>query len=118
MDQIILSSNHLESTEAQLRRFDIRDYFSQVLGAADRLASGKVQRGLDWLAEQTVGPEDMVLIGDTLHDYDTAKAMGVPCILCAIGHQSKEDLLTAGVPVVEQFTQLESLLLPQNTAKN
>ena len=93
MDQIILSSNHLESTEAQLRRFDIRDYFSQVLGAA-------------------------VLIGDTLHDYDTAKAMGVPCILCAIGHQSKEDLLTAGVPVVEQFTQLESLLLPQNTAKN
>ena len=45
MDQIILSSNHLESTEAQLRRFDIRDYFSQVLGAADRLASGKVQRG-------------------------------------------------------------------------
>lgn len=51
------------------------------------------------------------------HDYDTAKAMGVPCILCAIGHQSKEDLLTAGVPVVERFSQLESLLLPQNTAK-
>ena len=75
------------------------------------------QRGLDWLAEQTVGPEDMVLIGDTLHDYDTAKAMGVPCTLCAIGHQSKEDLLTAGVPVVERFSQLESLLLPQNTAK-
>ena len=118
MDQIILSSNHLESTEAQLQRFGIRDYFSQVLGAADRLASGKVQRGLDWLAEQTVGPEDMVLIGDTLHDYDTAKAMGVACILCAIGHQSKEDLLTAGVPVVERFSQLESLLLPQNTAKN
>ena len=59
----------------------------------------------------------MVLIGDTLHDYDTAKAMGVPCILCAIGHQSKEDLLTAGVPVVGRFSQLESLLLPQNTAK-
>lgn len=118
MDQIILSSNHLESTKAQLRRFGIRDYFSQVLGAEDRLASGKVQRGLDWLAEQTVGPEDMVLIGDTLHDYDTAKAMGVACILCAIGHQSKEDLLNAGVPVVERFSQLESLLLPQNTAKN
>ena len=32
VDQIILSSNHLESTEAQLRRFGIRDYFSQVLG--------------------------------------------------------------------------------------
>lgn len=118
MTQIILSSNHLESTETQLRRFGIRDYFAQVLGAADRLASGKVQRGLDWMKMQSVSPADMVLVGDTLHDYDTARAMGVSCILCAIGHQSKEDLRTAGVPVVDQFSQLEALLLPQNIAKN
>lgn len=90
VDQIILSSNHLESTEAQLRRFGIRDYFSQVLGAADRLASGKVQRGLDWLAEQTVGPEDMVLIGDTLHDYDTAKAMAFPAFSAPLGISPKK----------------------------
>lgn len=118
MEQIILSSNHQESTKMLLHRFGIRDYFSQVLGAADRLAAGKVQRGLDWMAAQTIGPEELVLVGDTLHDYDAAKVMGIPCILCAIGHQSKADLLTAGVPVVEQFRQLEALLLPQNNAKN
>ena len=54
----------------------------------------------------------MVLIGDTLHDFETAQAMGVPCILCAIGHQSKADLLSAGVPVVDAFSQLSPLLLP------
>lgn len=90
VDQIILSSNHLESTETQLRRFGIRDYFSQVLGAADRLASGKVQRGLDWLAEQTVGPEDMVLIGDTLHDYDTAKPWAFPAFSAPLGISPKK----------------------------
>ncbi len=116
IQQVILSSNHLASIEADLARFGIRDCFSQVLGAEDRLAAGKVQRGLDWLAGQSVKPEDMVLIGDSLHDYDTAKAMGVPCILCAIGHQSREDLLTAGVPVVDQFSQLEALL--KNSSKN
>ncbi len=118
MQQVILSSNHLASIEADLTRFGIRNYFDAVLGAEDRLAAGKVQRGLDWLATQNTKPEDMVLIGDSLHDYDTAAAMGVPCILCAIGHQSKEDLLTAGVPVVDAFSQLEAMLLPKNTAKN
>ena len=83
-----------------------------MLGANDTLASGKVQRGLDWLATQSIAPEDMVLIGDTLHDFETAQAMGVPCILCAIGHQSKADLLSAGVPVVDAFSQLSPLLLP------
>ena len=116
--QVILSSGYQETLERDLRKFHIEGYFDAVLGSSDTLATGKVQRGLDWMAQQRISPQGMVMIGDTLHDYDTAKAMGVPCILCAIGHQSKEDLLTAGVPVVERFSQLESLLLPQNTAKN
>lgn len=111
--QIILSSGYQAALERDLSRFHITGYFDQVLGANDTLAAGKVQRGLDWLAAQSIAPEDMVLIGDTLHDYDTAKAMGIPCILCAIGHQSKADLLTAGVPVVDAFSQLSSLLLTE-----
>ncbi len=116
IQQIILSSGHRDSIIADMERFGIRQYFSQVLGADDRLAAGKVQRGLHWLASQSVRPENMLFIGDTLHDYDTARIMGIPCILCAIGHQSREDLLTAGVPVVDQFSQLEALL--KNSAKN
>ena len=110
---VILSSGYQETLERDLRKFHIEGYFDAVLGSSDTLATGKVQRGLDWMAQQRILPQGMVMIGDTLHDFDTAKAMGVPCILCAIGHQSREDLLTAGVPVVDQFSQLESLLLPQ-----
>lgn len=111
--QIILSSGYQAVLERDLSRFHITGYFDQVLGANDTLAAGKVQRGLDWIATQSTAPEDMVLIGDTLHDYDTATAMGISCILCAIGHQSKADLLTAGVPVVDAFSQLSPLLLPE-----
>ncbi len=112
IEQVILSSGYRKGIEEDLRRFGVLDCFSQVLGSEDHMAAGKVERGLDWLAGQHGKPEEMVLVGDTLHDYDTAKAMGLPCILCAIGHQAKEDLLTAGVPVVEQFSQLEFLLFP------
>ncbi len=116
IQQIILSSGHRDSIIADMERFGILQYFSQVLGAEDHLAAGKVQRGLRWLASQSVCPENMIFIGDTLHDYDTARVMGIPCILCAIGHQSREDLLTAGVPVVDHFSKLEALL--KNSSKN
>lgn len=111
--QVILSSGYQEALNRDLRKFHIEGYFDAVLGSSDTLAAGKVQRGLDWMAQQQISPQDMVMVGDTLHDFETAQAMGVPCILCAIGHQSKADLLTAGVPVVDQFSQLEALLLPQ-----
>ena len=75
------------------------------------LAGSKVERGKAWIGAQDVPPENMLLIGDTLHDYDTAKAMGVPCVLCAIGHQSEKDLRAAGVPVVTAFSELGDLLL-------
>ncbi len=111
--QVILSSGYQEALDRDLRKFHIEGYFDAVLGSSDTLAAGKVRRGLDWMAQQQISPQDMVMVGDTLHDFETAQAMGVPCILCAIGHQSKADLLTAGVPVVDQFSQLEALLLPQ-----
>lgn len=107
--QVILSSAHRENIEKDAARLGIRDYFDEILAADDLLAEGKVERGTRWIAAQR--ETSMVLIGDTLHDFETAQAMGVDCILCAIGHQSERDLRTAGVPVVTAFSQLQDLLL-------
>ncbi|MDD6024132.1 MAG: HAD family hydrolase [Oscillospiraceae bacterium] len=109
--QVILTSGNQTIIENDTARFGIRDYMDQILGASDLLATGKIQRGMDWIKRQSIPPEDMVMIGDTLHDLDTAKAMGVDCILCAIGHQSEADLRASGVPVVTSFLDLEPLLL-------
>ncbi len=110
--QVILSSSHRINVERDVCRFGIRRYFEEILAADDLLAQGKVERARRWMAQQTGRPENMVLIGDTLHDFETAQAMGVDCILCAIGHQSEQDLRGAGAPVVTAFSQLEKLLLP------
>ena len=109
--QVILTSGNQTIIENDTARFGIRDYMDQILGASDLLATGKIQRGMDWIKSQSIPPEDMVMIGDTLHDLDTAKAMGVDCILCAIGHQSEADLRASGAPVVTSFRDLEPLLL-------
>jgi phosphoglycolate phosphatase len=111
--QVILSSAHREQIEQDTARFGIRDYFDEIIGADDLLATGKVERAKAWISRQSAAPSEMVMIGDTLHDFETAQAMGTDCILAAIGHQSEQDLLTAGVPVVTAFSQLNRLLLPE-----
>jgi phosphoglycolate phosphatase len=50
------------------------------------------------------------LIGDTLHDYEVACALGVRCILTEGGHHPPERLRTAGAPVVESAEQVEGYL--------
>ena len=45
------------------------------------------------------------MVGDTLHDFDTADAMGIPCVLIAAGHNSKKRLLACGVPVFDSIEE-------------
>lgn len=110
--QVILTSGNNQVIGRDITHFGIREFFSEIMGAEDLLAMGKVKRGVAWIGKQNVQPREMVMIGDTLHDYETAKAMGVDCILCAFGHQSEADLSTAGVPVVKSFSELTELLFP------
>ena len=86
-------------------------YFDDILAADDLLAESKEERGRVWAVQQSIPTDQMVVIGDTLHDLAAARYIGADCILCAIGHQSESDLLTGGVPVVRSFRELEPLLL-------
>jgi len=49
---------------------------------------------------------DALLIGDTVHDYEVAKALGVDCVLIPNGHQSREKLLLCNVPILDNITHV------------
>jgi phosphoglycolate phosphatase len=60
-----------------------------------------------WVQELGINPGNILMVGDTLHDYEVAKAMGVNCVLVYSGHQSRERLVTTGVPVENQLDEIE-----------
>lgn len=109
--QVVLSATKRDMLESQLARFPIRAYFDEVLGLGDIYAGSKEAIGRAYLSGCGVAPEESVMIGDTLHDAEVARAMGTRCILVARGHQSREKLLSAGVPVADSLRETATLLL-------
>ena len=114
--QAVLSATRRDMLESQIARFPIRDYFTDVLGLSDIYARSKEAVGLDYLARCGVPAASTLMIGDTLHDAEVARAMGTGCVLVARGHQSRETLLTAGVPVMDTLVEAAAWALGEDRA--
>ena len=114
--QAVLSATRRDMLESQIARFPIRAYFTDVLGLSDIYARSKEAVGLDYLARCGVPAASTLMIGDTLHDAEVARAMGTGCVLVARGHQSRETLLTAGVPVMDTLVEAAAWALGEGRA--
>lgn len=108
--QIILSASERTALEEQVRHFGLSDYFDELVGQSDYYAHGKLEAARMWLERQKPDPARTVLIGDSLHDAEVARQLGVGCVLCAAGHQSRSRLEAAGVPVINTLEELPALL--------
>ena len=51
-------------------------------------------------------PQRALMIGDTLHDFEVAKAIGADCILLAWGHQDRERLEGTGCLVFNNISEV------------
>lgn len=107
--QFILTAAHKESVWQLLHHYSIRDHFTGIEGLDNARAESKVQRGKQLIRKNRINPQEAVLIGDTIHDYEVAQAIGVDCILIANGHQSRkrlEDKTLGNLPVLNEIGEL------------
>lgn len=90
---VILSATEQNKLLKQCKMLGISHYFSEILGIDNLLAGGKTAMAAKWMNASDIRPKDCLYIGDSVHDLDTAEALGIPeCILVASGHQSYEVL--------------------------
>lgn len=104
--QYILSAMEQEVLNDCLKHYQIDDFFEHVSGLDNFYAASKMVNGHRLIAELKLNPSDLVLIGDTVHDFEVAKELGCRCILIADGHQSKAVLQATGVLVIDSIRQL------------
>ena len=103
VQQVILSASNLPVLEQQVTERGVRPYFDRLLGLDNIYARSKVEVGLAYLTElkqRGAVPAQAIMIGDSVHDFEVAQALGVRCVLQTAGHQSAQQLRATGAPVV------------------
>lgn len=108
-DQLIISASEQGYLLRQVEYFELEQYFTDILGVSDVLGSSKIERAKKWISQSGIDARQVLFIGDTIHDFDTAKAIGCDCALVSRGHNSREKLLATGCKVYENFDFLKEL---------
>lgn len=85
--QSILSATDQENLDILIDQFELRHFFTNVYGIADKFAASKIDRGRELIAASGFSKEDSVLVGDTLHDLEVGEELGIDVVLVSHGHQ-------------------------------
>ncbi len=107
--QFVLSAMHQDMLEKTLKHNGIFHFFEAVAGLGDHFAVSKVERGMQLIRDFSIKKENARIIGDTIHDFEVARELGIRCILIADGHQSEERLKTTGSLVLKTLSELKNL---------
>ncbi|WP_157949876.1 HAD family hydrolase [Vallitalea okinawensis] len=111
LTQSILSAAEQNGLHEIVKHFGIREYFTDLVGLDDHQAKSKVERGQAWIKNQQINVDKTIMIGDTIHDYEVAKALGCHCALVAHGHQPFERLELQHGLVFKNLEEVEAFIL-------
>ena len=106
IQQAILSASEVNNLHLQVNLLGVRHFFDALVGISNIYAPSKIAVGQKYIAENKIDLSKTVLIGDTAHDFDVSKALGIDCILIPNGHQQKSRLRECGVTVIDSLEDL------------
>ncbi len=108
--QSILSALQQETLSDLVTAHGLDEFFGEVIGIDGHLAEGKLAQGKRHIARLGHNAARVLFVGDTGHDYEVAKAIGVSCALVPSGHQSPERLAQWGAPIIRELSEVLDLV--------
>ena len=108
--QVVLSAMEQEFLDEAMRSKGIEHYFDRIAGITDHLGEGKNEMARSLIGTLPAAKSEIIMIGDTLHDYEVSQANGIRCILITHGHQSLARLNGVDCPKVSNFNELKDLI--------
>lgn len=105
--QFILSAMEQSKLEKTVTDNGISIFFEDLYGLNNHYATSKVENGKSLIIRRGLNPERTLMVGDTIHDFEVATAIGCQCVLIARGHQSKERLLGSGTVVLDCLDEID-----------
>lgn len=107
--QAIISAMQHDALLDSVGKLGITSYFDYIGGINDHYAGGKIENAVKFFESRGVSHNDIIMIGDTLHDAEVAAQHNCQCILVAAGHQSYARLTATGLRVIKSLNELQPL---------
>ena len=108
--QILLSASKQDNLLRQVGAYPLGPYFSEILGIGHIYATSKADLAAEWMKMQSPEDRDVIMVGDSLHDYEVARSIGARCVLYTAGHQAIADEYRSGVAAVGDLRDAIALL--------
>ena len=109
--QSILSAYSEDTLIEIIDRFGLKNFFTNIVGLDNIYAESKINLGKRLIQKIDTNKDEILLIGDTVHDFEVAQELGCKCILLSSGHQSRKELEKCGVEVVDELKDLMRLFV-------
>ena len=111
--QSVISAHRQDLLEKECAAFGVAPYMEFIYGS-DKLYGGtKLERGkmlLQEIRRHHGMIDDIVMIGDSLHDLEVARTIEVECILYSGGSHSRDRLEATGERVVDSLVEAVQLV--------
>jgi phosphoglycolate phosphatase len=103
--QFIVSAMEHEDLVALIEKKGIAGYFKRVMGIHNHFGEGKKHLAAGLLMSEKLNPDEIVWIGDTIHDHEVALEVNIASRLVLTGHQHQRILAGAGAPFYATLTE-------------
>ncbi|MGZ3789700.1 MAG: HAD family hydrolase [Bacteriovorax sp.] len=90
--QSVLSATDQPNLNSMISHFELGDIFRFVFGIDNKMAGSKLERGHELIKNSNILAEKTVIVGDTLHDLEVGRSLGIDVVLVSHGHQDRERL--------------------------
>jgi phosphoglycolate phosphatase len=104
--QFVLSAMKQDALDQCLEQQNISQFFEHISGLDNHYAASKLENGRRLISAFNLNPKDLVMVGDTVHDFEVATELGCRCVLVANGHQSRALLNGTGAFVIDELIHL------------
>ncbi len=106
--QYLLSNTEHAALIKLVDHYELSGHFEALQGMSNTLAEGKLAAASALVDDFALDPGTTLMVGDTSHDAEVARELGVDCVLVAIGHQARRRLEGLGCQVVDSLADLQS----------
>ncbi len=111
LKQSVLSAMENNLLNSMISRYGVTDFFQDLIGLDNDFAHSKIENGKRHLQQLELNADEVLFVGDTLHDFEVAQDIGTDVLLVENGHHPRERLVATGAVIVSSIQEVQDYII-------